>query len=623
MNPGMIEPTETFVIAVLLAVGAQVLAGHLRLPAIVLWLVGGMLLGPYGLHLLDIGTVQPAMETLIELGLAVILFEGGLNLNLRALREQGWVVGRLVLLGPLITMLLGGSLLHTFSNLPWDMSLLFGALVAVGGPTVIIPIVRQTRLDRKLRHILTGEAMLIDAVGAMLAIVMLQIVISPDFTVQSILPSLGVKFIVGLACGWAGGRLLILLLRGNWLKDTELRPTATLAIVWALFHLSNHISDQAGLLAVLIAGAVLQYEQLPDIQRLRHFKGSLATLLVGMLFVLLAAGLNLGIAVNYLAQGILLFLALVFVIRPLVVASSVFGSDLKLNQMQYLALMAPRGVVAAAITALFGVIISRMGIPGGEVLESLVYIIIILSVLVYGTLASPLSKKLEVEGSDERSVLIVGGGQIGAELGRALSDDREVRFLDLNAEVIAHLQNSGFVAVRGNALDPMYMEIVHAEEIGVIVAMTGSSDHNLLIAQLAQNDFHAHEVYVALQQDDELKQARMIKQLGAKRLFAKPYKYTYWNDQAYRKRLVYETRLIEEDSPLIGVAMSAARIPHGVQPLVVVRNGRTELPHDNFRFAAGDEIKMLMRPERMQEGQPLILPPSAASKPAAAAPAKA
>ncbi|PJC71361.1 MAG: sodium:proton antiporter, partial [Zetaproteobacteria bacterium CG_4_8_14_3_um_filter_59_5] len=179
-----------------------------------------------------------------------------------------------------------------------------------------------------------------------------------------------------------------------------------------------------------------------------------------------------------------------------------------------------------------------------------------------------------------------------------------------NGEVIAHLQNSGYVAVRGNALDPIYMEIVHAEEIGVIVVMTGSSDHNLLIAQLAQNDFHVPEVFVALQPDDEQKQARMMKQLGAKRLFAKPYNYTYWNDQAYRKRLVYESRTVEEDSPLIGVSMAEARIPHGVQPLVVIRNGRTELTCDEFRFAAGDEIKMLMRPERMQEGQPLILPPA-------------
>jgi len=606
------EPTETFVIAMLLAVVGQALAGHLRLPAIVFWLSAGMLLGPFGVHLMDIAAIQPAMTTLIELGLAVILFEGGLNLNLRALREQGWVVGRLVLLGPIITMLLGGGLLHLISGLPWDISLLFGALVAVGGPTVIIPIVRQTRLDRKLRHILTGEAMLIDAVGAMLAIVMLQIVIAPDFKMESILPSMGSKFIIGIACGWAGGQLLIMMLRNHWLKDSEMRPTATLALTWALFHLCNHISDQAGLMAVLVAGAVLQHSQLPDIQRLRHFKGSLSTLLVGMLFVLLAASLNLSLLLDHLGQGILLFLALVIVIRPLVALSSTFGSGLSRGQARYLGMMAPRGVVAAAITALFSVIITRQGIPGGEVLEALVYIIIILSVLVYGLLAAPLSRHLQVEGSDERSVLIVGGGQIGAELGRALSDDREVRFLDLNSEVITHLQRSGFQAVRGNALDPMYMEVVHTEEIGAIIAMTGSSDHNLLIAQLARENFHVPEVYVALQQDDEKKHARLIQQLGARRLFAKAYKFTYWNDQAYRKRLIFETRHIEADSALIGASMAEARIPHGVQPIVIIREKQTFLPHDDFVFAADDEIKVLLRPERMQEGQALILPPAKA-----------
>lgn len=605
-----IDSTETFVIAVLLAVSAQAVASHLRLPTIVLWLAGGMLLGPWGLHLLNVSAIQPAMESLIELGLAVILFEGGLNLNLRALREQGWVVGRLVLFGPLVTMLLGGWLLHLISGLPWALSLLFGALVAVGGPTVIMPIVRQTRIDRKLRHILTGEAMLVDAVGAMLSIVMLQIVISPEYDIVSILPVLVVKFIVGIVCGWAGGRLLSILLRGGWLKDSELRPALALAVVWVLFHLANHISQQAGLMAVLVAGAVLQHEHLPDIQRLRHFKGSLSTLLVGVLFVLLAAGLDLGVAVHYLGQGVLLFLAMVVLIRPLAVAASVFGSGLSFGQIGYLATMAPRGVVAAAITALFSVIISSRGIPGGEALEALAYVIIILSVLVYGLLAGPLSRLFKVEGSDERSVLIVGGGQIGAELGRALSEDREVRFLDLNAEVIGHLQRSGFQAVRGNALDPIYMEIIHAEEIGVVIAMTGSSDHNLLIAQMVRDNFHASEVYVAMQSGDEQKQARMIQHLGVRRLFAKPYTYTYWNDQAYRKRLLYETRIIEADSGLIRVRMADARIPHGVQPIVIIRAGHTYLPHDDFRFAAGDEIKMLLRPERMQEGQALIMPPA-------------
>jgi len=598
------------VLAVLIAVGAQIVSARIRLPSIVLWLIAGMLLGPFGLHLLHVESVREAIPTLIELSLAVIMFEGGLNLNLRALKQQGWTVGRLLIFGPLFTVMLGGGLLHVVSGMNWEMSLLFGSLVAVGGPTVIIPIVRQTRMDRKLRHILTGEAMLIDAIGAILAIVMLQVILTTGLEFNVIAKNLLTKFFIGATVGWFGGWLISRTLYRDWLKDTELRPTATLAAVWGIFLLADYLSAQAGLLAVLVSGAMLQHENLPDIQRLRHFKGSLSLLLVSVLFVLLAANLNLGILADNMGTGILIFLVLACIARPLAVIFSTLGSELTLPQKKYLACMAPRGVVAAAITALFSLILKDHGIPGGEVLEALVYIIIILSVLVYGILATPLSRRLKVEGTGDRSILIIGGGQIGAELGRTLGETREVRFLDMNAEVVNTLQHSGYTAVRGNALDPLYMEIVHAEEVGTIVVMTGSSDHNLLIAQLARNEFHVQEIYVALQENDETKHARTIHQLQAKRLFAKPYTFTYWNDQANRKRLIYEIFSVEEASGLIDQRIADTRIPHGVQLMSIIRDGVSYLPHDDFHLQAGDEIKMLMRPERIQEGQPLLLPPA-------------
>ncbi len=606
---GAVQPTEVFVLAVLVAVSAQIISIRIRLPAIVLWLIAGMLLGPFGLHLLHVASVKPAMHTLIELGLAVILFEGGLNLNLRALRQHGWVIGRLLLFGPLLTMLVGGGLLHAFIGINWEMSLLFGALVSVGGPTVIIPIVRQTRMDRELRHVLTGEAMLIDATGAILAIVMLQVVLVTGLAFDVIAINLMTTFLIGAITGWAGSLLLSKMLY-SWIKDAELRSITTLAAVWGMFLLANHLSAQAGLLAVLVAGAVLQRENLPDMQRLRHFKGSLSMLLVSVLFVLLAADLNLALLASNVGTGLLIFLSLACIARPLATFFSTLGSKLTTPQRKYLACMAPRGMVAAAITALFSLILKDKGVPGGELLESLVFTIIILSVLTYGILATPLSRWLKVEGSGERSVLIIGGGQIGAELGRALGEDREIRFLDMNAEVVNTLQRSGYMAVRGNALDPLYMEIAHAEEVGAIAVMTGSSDHNMLIAQLARDEFHVQDIYVALQEEDEINHARMIHQLQARRLFAKPYNFTYWNDQAYRKRLIYELRRVEEGSGLIGQRMADARIPHGIQPMAIIREGKSWLPYDDFRFQAGDEIKMLMRPERMREGQPFILPPA-------------
>jgi len=604
------HPTSVFVIAVLVAVVCQIASSKMKFPPIFLWLLAGMALGPYGIHVLHPEMVEPALHTLIELGLAVILFEGGLNLNLKSLKEHGWVVGRLLIFGPLFAIIIGGAAAQVLTGISWPLALLFGALISVGGPTVITPILRQVRLDRQVAHILSSEAMLVDAVGAILAIVMLQVALSPSPDAITTMQAVIVKFSVGAVFGFGGGWLLSRLLKTRLVEDIEVRTILTLASVWGIFLLADGISSQAGLLAVLIAGTTMQKMELSDIQRLRHFKGSLSILLISVLFVLLAANLNLGIVKAHLWEGVSVFIILALIARPLTAWLSAIETELKPSQIWFLSGMAPRGVVAAGITSLFVLILIENGHKEAELLLALVYIIIIASVLLYSFLASPLARWLKVTGGDERSVLIVGGGQMGAELGRVLANDREVRFLDLNAEVVANLKRGNFMAICGNALDPIYMEILHTEEVSAVLAMTGSSDHNLLIANLAQDTFHVPEVYVALQEGDEIKHASMIRQLQAKRLFAKPYTFSYWHDQAIRKRLMHETRVIEDNSLLIGHKMSDVRITHGIQPLAVCRNDHMLIPHDDLRFEAGDEISLLLRPERIQEGQALILPPA-------------
>lgn len=606
-------PTTAFVIAVLIAVAAQLLAARLKFPPIIIWLIAGMALGTFGLDWIQADLLSGAMHTLIELGLAVILFEGGLNLNLKTLKAHGWTVGKLVIVGPALTMVLGGALVHYIIGMDWPISLLFGALVAVGGPTVITPIVRQVRLDREVSHILTSEAMLVDGVGAILAIVMLQIVLLPDPDVLHSLQEIMTKFVIGAFVGVLGGWLLGKALKHNLAEGVELRVVLSLASSWGIFLLADQISSQAGLLAVLISGVVLQRMDIPDLQNLKHFKGSLSMLLISVLFVLLAANLNLYVMETWLWQGLLIFIALALVVRPLVVWLSSVGGQLNYRQMTFLAFMAPRGVVAAGVTSLFSLILWEAGNPYAETLLALVYIIIIVSVFLYSFLAKPMSNWLDVKGGSDRSVLIVGGGQVGAELGRLLSEDREVRFLDLNSEVVRNLKNAGFIAVQGNALDPLYMEVIHAEEIDTVIAMTGSSDHNLHIARLVQEKFHVAEVYVTLQEGDEKKHGSLIHQLQVKRLFAKPYTFSYWHDQAVRKRLVFDTQAVEAGSQLIGLKMSEVRIPHGVQPLAVVRDGQSHIIHDDLTLESGDDIYALLRPERVKEGQIIFTVPTAAS----------
>ena len=604
------DPTVVFVIAVLIAVFAQLASERMRLPPIFLWLIAGMTLGPFGFHVLQTESIEPALHSLVELGLAIILFEGGMNLNLKALNEHRSIVARLVVFGPILTILIASTAAHFLTGLEWPLALLFGALISIGGPTVILPIIRQIRLDREISHILTSEAMLVDAVGAILAIVMLQLALSasPDawLTFQDIIIKLGVGTLLGIFGGWLLSKSLLL----NISSNLEMRTIFTLAGSWAIYLLANSISAQAGLMAVLVAGATMQRMQIPDILRLRHFKASLSILIISVLFVLLAANLNLKLLSDYLWQGIVIFMLLAVVGRPLSAWISGVGSKLTPSQINYLGMMAPRGVVVAAITSLFALTLHSAGNPQTDLLVSLVYTIIILSVFIYGFLALPLSRWLKVDGGSDRTILIVGGGQMGAELGRALCTDREVRFLDLNGEVVSNLKHAGFTAVRGNALDPLYMEIVHAEEVSAVLVMTGSSDHNLLIASLAKEQFHVPEVYVALQEDDSDKHNRLIHRLQAKRLFAKPYTATYWHDQAFRKRLVHDTQVIAEESLLHDCKLGDARIPSGIQPLAVLRNGLSLIPHDDLRLQAGDEVALLLRPERMQEGQLLIQPPA-------------
>jgi len=599
-------PTAAFIIAVLVAVSAQIIATRLKFPPIIIWLVAGMSLGTFGLDIIQAELLEGAIHTIIELGLAVILFEGGLNLNLKSLKEHGWTVGRLVILGPLLTMLFGGAAVHYLIGLDLPISFLFGALIAVGGPTVITPIVRQVRLDREVSHILTSEAMLVDVVGAILAIVMLQIVLAPEVDTWLSFQEILTKFAVGAFVGVLGGWVLGWALKRNLAEGIELRTVLSLASAWGIFLFADQVSSQAGLLAVLVAGITLQRMAVPDIQSLKHFKGSLSMLLISILFVLLAANLNLYVMENWLWQGLLIFVFLALFVRPLAVWASAVGGQLNTGQMLFLAAMAPRGVVAAGITSLFSLILWDANVPHSQTLLALVYIIIIISVFFYSLIARPMSRWMDVKGTDDRSVLIVGGGQVGAELGRLLSEDREVRFIDLNGQVVSNLKHAGFTAVQGNALDPLYMEVVHAEEIDTVIAMTGSSDHNLHIARLVQEKFHAAEVYITLQEGDEKKHSSLIHQLQVKRLFAKPYTFSYWHDQATRKRLIFETQVIEERSDLIGHKMHELRIPHGVQPLAVIRNGQSQIIHDNLELELGDEIYVLLRPERVEEGQVLF-----------------
>jgi len=602
------EGAQAITAAVMAGALAQILAERLRTPPILFWLLAGFALGPFGLAWIPIEAIEPVLPTLVELGLAVILFEGGLNLRLRLLRTQGGVVGRLVLLGLPLALLIAAWGAQRIAGLSWELALVFGALVAVTGPTVIAPLLRSVRVGARLAVVLEAEAVLADAFGAILAIVLFDAMMQGNASGKLVLAHIATKAAVGALLGFLGGKGLAAIWRTHALRDPDLRAVFVLGWVWMLFAVADAFSSQAGLLAVLIAGAVLQEDDLPGLQRLRRFKGALSVLLISMLFVLLAATIDLSLAASMLGKGAAVFAVLAFVARPLAVMISTIHSDLSWNERLYLAGMAPKGVVAAGMASLLAMLWQAAGHEGGHAMEALVFIVIVLSSAFYSLIARPWKRLLGVGKESERVCLLVGAGPLGAEIARAL-EDRTIRFVEPDERVASQLKEAGFSVVCGDPLDPLYLEIAHAEEAEEALVLTASSENNLLIARLLRDRFLVPEIYLALEEGAERRHEKLLKEMRIHRLFAKPFTYTYWNDQAWRKRLVFETRTIAQDSPLIGIRMREARIPHGVQPVAILRGGKILIPHDDLVFAAGDEVRLLLRPERIRPGEPLILPP--------------
>ncbi len=601
-----VSPVETIAWASLLGAAGQWLGNRLRMPPILFWLTAGMLLGPGAAGLIDAGALRDGLPAWIELALVVILFEGGLNLDLRTMRREGGLVGRLLLLGILASLGIGGVAAHVWGGLGWEAAAVFGALAAISGPAVVAPILKHVRVHRRLAQVLLGEAMLVDALGAVLAVVLLQGLAAGAWWPNGawwLARTLG----VGLAFGLVGGAGLGWLLARAAVRDSELRMVFAVAWVWAFAATAGQFAAQAGLVSAIVAGVVVQRFPVPDIARLKRFKGAIVVWLVSTLFVILAASLDLQALRTALGPGLGVFAALAFVARPLAAWLATLGAGWPRADRAFLAAFAPKGIVVAGMASLAGESLAHAEVAGAERFEALVFVVVLAASLVYGLMSGPLKRWLGVRGP-EHTMLIVGGGALALEIGRAM-EGWEVWYLDSDPYAVARMRRAGARAVSGNPMDPLFLELAGAPDAAAALVMTPGTEHNLLIARILRDDFRVETLWVAVEEGDERTYAKLMQRLGVVRAFGKHLSYTYWADQAYRKRLVYETRTIAPDSPLVGCRLADVRIPNGVLPIVIRRGKEATLAHDDWVLAAGDEVVLLLRPERVEEGQPLLLPP--------------
>ncbi len=609
MDRTAFELTLQIVLTVIAGIGAQVLGTYLRLPSIVFLLLFGILLGGDGVGLLQPRLLGEGLEVIVSLSVALILFEGGLDLQLRELNRVSDSLRNLVSFGVLITLLGGGMAAHWLGEFPWTIAFLYAALVVVTGPTVISPLLKQVKVDRQVSALLEGESVFIDPVGAILAVVVLDVILNGDADPVSVISGLLLRLGIGGGIGALGGWLLGFMLKRAAMLSDELKNLVVLASVWALFCLAQTIRSESGLMSMVVAGLVLSAAELPEERLLRRFKGQLTILAVSMLFVLLAAELSID-SLFALGWGALwTVLVLMFVVRPVNIWLCTWNSDLNWRQKLFLCWVAPRGIVSASVASLFAILLTQNGINGGDSIKALVFLTILLTVFLQGLSAQWVARLLQVTSKQATGAVIVGCSPLALLIGRLFRDRGEsVVLIDTDAAACEQAKAENFRVFSSSALDMNVLEQAGLAKAGTFLALTNNAEVNLVLAQRAAEEFDPPRVLAAT--DVENSNPAKIQLAFAPEISLKTWN-RYLDEQAVK---LGETVLRGSDLQFQQAHLKALIRVKELVPLLIERDAQLSVIAANEEWQVGDRLIYLLhdpRPPLLRqlsgESQPSLL----------------
>ena len=473
-----------------LAVGAgcilTALSRKLQLPTIVLLLLGGFALGPEGLGILESDALGEFLPMIVSLAVGIILFEGGLTLNIKDFSQTSKVIKRLLSAGVLITWLGSAFMVYFVFGVQPSFALLMGSLIIVTGPTVIVPLLRRIRIDQRVGSVLHWEAVLIDSIGVFIAILCFEWVVEGGGTVA--LPNFLIRIISGISIGAIGGYVIYWLMRKKWVPD-DIVNAFTLASAVLIFGLTELIKPEAGLLSVTVAGLIVGLKKPQQIKEVKAFKAEIVDLLIGLLFLLLVARLEISQFIDFFeAGGGLVLFAVILIIRPISVFFSALGTKLSIREKALLSWVAPRGIVAASMASLFALSLQSKGQQQeAALMESFVYSIICATVLIQGLSAGVVARMLRLQRPAPNDLVIIGAHYFGRSLAKQLGSKNEQRviLLDANATNIDLAKKDGLQAIRCDALEAeqLYEEEQQLFGAGQVLALTDNIELNQLLMQ--------------------------------------------------------------------------------------------------------------------------------------------
>ncbi|WP_100899953.1 cation:proton antiporter [Nostoc flagelliforme] len=591
------EITLQMAIAVLAGISAQVLAAYFRIPSIVLLLLLGILFGSDGIGLLHPHLLGTGLEVIVALATAIILFEGGLNLDLRELGRVSVSLQLLVTLGTLITLLGGSMAAHWLGEFPWNIALLYASIVVVTGPTVVGPLLKQINVDRQVATLLEGEGVLIDPVGAILAFVVLDTILNGDADPINAIVGLLMRLGVGAAIGGAGGYLMSLIFKRASFLSFELKNLMVLAILWSLFTLSQMIRSESGVMTTVVAGAVFANSSVPEERLLRSFKGQLTILSVSVLFILLAADLSIA-SVFALGWGSLFtVLVLMFVVRPINILLCTWNSDLNWRQKLFLSWVAPRGIVAASVASFFAISLTQRGINGGDSIKALVFLTIIMTVVCQGLTAGWVAKWLQITSKDVTGAVIVGCNPLSLLIARFFQERGEnVVMIDTDPECLMQAEAQNLRVIASSGLDAAVLEEAGLASMGTFLAMTSNGEVNFVLAQRAAEEFKPPRVLAVFPRDP---QANISVSNKVNQAFIPDLAIKTWNEYLNDGRVKLGTTTLDELEFSTQCDRIQEKIRTGVLiPLLIEREERLQVMPANQEWEIGDRIIYLLHDPR-------------------------
>ena len=442
----------------------------------------------------------------VSLSVGIILFEGGLTLRFDEFREVGKAVVNLITVGVAVTGALGAIGAHYLAGFSWEVAIVLGALLTVTGPTVVLPLLRHVRPAGRVGTVAKWEGITIDPIGAILAVLVLESVIllrEPDEALGAhttvwgaLVEGIAYEVVVGVGVAALSAALLIVLLQRRLVPDWLQNPVALMVVI-AAFAIANTLKEEAGLLEATLLGIFMANQPYVSVRRIVEFKEDLRVLLISLLFIVLAARLEPSAFEVMLAPGPLLFLALLMlVVRPLAVALSSWRTGLDWKEQAFLAWLAPRGIVAAAVASLFSFRLEEFFPAEAERIVPVVFLIIVGTVAVYGLTIAPVARWLGLAQPDPQGILFVGAQPWVRRVAKTLQDlGVRVLLIDANARNVRLARRGGLPAQRTNILAEGVIDDLELSGIGRLLAVTPNDEVNALAALHFAEVFESDEVY--------------------------------------------------------------------------------------------------------------------------------